>query len=295
MRILAVAALVVGFSLVGLAQQPRNAASLLRQTASPAPAAAQSLKFEAASIRLSAGPPTVSAGFQPGGRYTVTARISQLLLTAYPAANRQLVGAPGWVTQDWYDVAATAGREATRAEMQEMIRTLLIERFNLLAHEEVRDLPVFNLVLAREDGRLGPDMARSTLDCAEAEEQRRAGARPVASNGAPACGSGNTVSLADATPGGPQVRVISTVASGATIESLAGSLAGRAGRTIIDRTGLTGRFDYRLRYAFDTQQAGGDAPAIFTAVQEQLGLRLQPATAPLPVLIIDRIERPTEN
>ena len=284
MRFIALAALVVGSSVVGFAQQgtpPGNAAS-------------PTLAFEAASIKLNAGPPFIRSGFLPGGRYSITARVSQLLATAYPDVDRELIGAPDWVNRDSYDVIATAGRDATRAEMQEMIKALLIERFKLQAHVETRELPVFSLVLAREDGRLGPDIQRSTLDCARVEEQRRAGETPRAPNGSFACGSENTVGFAEV-PGGPRIRAMSTVASGASLARLADSLAGRAGRTIIDRTGLTGLFDYTLRYAFDAQQAGGDAPSIFTAVQEQLGLRLQPSTAPLPVLVIDRIERPTEN
>ena len=116
MRFIALAALVVGSSVVGFAQQgtpPGNAAS-------------PTLAFEAASIKLNAGPPFIRSGFLPGGRYSITARVSQLLATAYPDVDRELIGAPDWVNRDSYDVIATAGRDATRAEMQEMIKALLI-------------------------------------------------------------------------------------------------------------------------------------------------------------------------
>lgn len=285
MRIIALTLLLVGLS--GIEFPPQ---------AAQAPPVTPGLTFEVASIKLNTGTSRIGGqAFQAGGRYSSTTTVALLLLMAYPTQSREQVGVPAWVTEDRYDIVATAGREATRAEVIEMIKSMLIERFKLQAHVEMREEPVYNLVVAREDGRLGPDIERSTLDCEKVTEQRRNGEMPRAPNGSPACGSSNQANLAPGAPGAPQIRALSTTASGVSMAGLAGSLRLGAGRVVIDRTGLMGLFDYKLRYSADVQLTSADAPSVFTAVQEQLGFRLQPATAPITVLVVDHIERPTEN
>ena len=158
--------------------------------------------------------------------------------------------------------------------------------------------PVYNLVVAREDGRLGPDIAPSTLDCAKVAEQRRNGEMPLAPNGAPACGSSNQVRAAPgatSAAGALQFLARTTTASGVSMATIANTLSSGAGRIVIDRTGLMGLFDFKVRFASDLQQSNAETPSVFTAAQEQLGLRLQSSTAPVSVLVIDHIERPTEN
>jgi uncharacterized protein (TIGR03435 family) len=275
MRIIALVGLLLVSSIAGFAQR-----------AAPAPA------FEVASIKLNSGTTRIMGQpFQPSGRYAQTITVALLLAMAYPTMSRELVGAPGWVTQDRYDIVATAGREAKRAEMIEMIRALLIDRFQLQAHIEMREEPVFNLVVAREDGRLGPDIQPSTFDCDEIQKLRAAGGTPPrAANGTPACTTGGST-----TGAGNQVTAMTFRSGGTAIAGLASILQLPAGRIVFDRTGLTGLFEYTLTYATTLAQAREDVPSVFTAVQEQLGMRLVPATAPVTVLVVDRIERPTEN
>jgi uncharacterized protein (TIGR03435 family) len=144
-----------------------------------------------------------------------------------------------------------------------MLQSLLAQRFKLAVHYEKQNRPVYALVVARP-GRIGPGLTPSTRDCTAKESE---------------CG----MSL-----GGGTLRA---VGQPLTIISSAGR---PDGRVIVDKTGLTGRYDFTLRY---TLQPGpnDDTPSIFTAVEEQLGLKLVPDTAPLDVVVIDHIERPTED
>jgi uncharacterized protein (TIGR03435 family) len=167
-----------------------------------------------------------------------------------------------------------------------MLRSLLRERAALSAHYEDRDESVYFLMLARADRRFGSAMRVSPRDCAAAEAATREG-RPAppmvrAENGAPPCGTRST---------GAEF-----LAGGITMESLARNLSSRSGRIVIDRTGLDGYFELTLRYAEmgrDGTVVAPDLPSVFTALQEQLGLKLESGRAPVQTLIIDHIERPT--
>ena len=168
-----------------------------------------------------------------------------------------------------------------------MLRTLLEQRFHLLVHTEMREVPIYTLRLARTDGNLGPRLTRSTLDCA-ALLAGRDGAAP----------------LPPQADGRPTCRVSSSGRSfrggGSSIGVLAAILPQQVGRPVEDRTGLSGLFDFDLEFSaegrdLDAIPVGGDTPSIFTALQEQLGLRLESARAPLDVFVIDRVERPTDD
>jgi uncharacterized protein (TIGR03435 family) len=255
------------------------------------PAGSQTpLAFEAASIRRNVDNARGPTRFEPGRYVQTNAPIVRLLQMAYPTADRTVgpIGAPDWVLKEPYDIVATAGRRATQAEMEEMLRTMLRERFQLDARIEEREQDVFALVLARADGRLGADLQRSTVDCEQIAALVRAGQDPRAPNGAQACGVGGSTS------GTASGVTITRRGGGQSMASFAASLSSSAGRVVIDRTGLTGLFDYTLRHASTLSQAN-DAPSIFTALQEQLGLKLEPSTGQVPVLVVSRIERPTEN
>jgi uncharacterized protein (TIGR03435 family) len=164
-----------------------------------------------------------------------------------------------------------------------MLRTLLTERFTLAAHNETRERPVYALVLAREDRRFGPQLQKSPTDCATAK-------------GADACGS-------SVGPGFIRSR-------GRTMAQLAESLSrlsntgSSLNRLIVDRTGLEGQYDVTLKFTPENIPPGNvpgfpavdpNGPSIFTALQEQLGLKLDSQRAPVNVLVIDRADRPTEN
>jgi uncharacterized protein (TIGR03435 family) len=173
--------------------------------------------------------------------------------------------------RDPYDVTAVAGREIEWEELAPLMRNALTERFKLVARIEKRVRPVYALTRANPDGRLGPNL-RQTTDC-------------DARKGAAECRQGF----------GPG-RMEST---GFSMEGLALNLAYAAGRTVIDRTGLKGDYAFTLEYAVAPRggsvENAGDGPSVFTALQEQLGSTLQAEMAPLSVVVLDRIERPTPD
>jgi uncharacterized protein (TIGR03435 family) len=166
-----------------------------------------------------------------------------------------------------------------------MLRNLLIDRLKLAAHLEPREQPVYFLVMARPDRRLGPKIEPANRDCAAVAAASQAGVRPPTlappANGAPPCGT--------------QIDNGDMAAGGITLDVLARNLGLRAGRPVFDRTGLEGYYDLTLKFSRDQDAANPDAPSIFTALQEQLGLKLEPGRAPLQTLVIDHIERPNEN
>src|SRR5262249_41003653 len=144
---------------------------------------AQELKpsFEVASIKPNKAGPVVNsvAGVTAGGYMMRNGWIEMLITTAYPHINRtEILGAPESINSERCDINATAGRQTRSAEVQAMLRALLVERFQFVAHEESRDRPAYALKLARADGRLGPDLRRSTLDCAAIAAAKSAG-RPT--------------------------------------------------------------------------------------------------------------------
>ena len=231
-----------------------------------------------------------SVGERPGGVFMLSAMaIAPVIRTAYPAETSDLIGAPEWVSSEIYDLTARAGREVTREQMQAMLQSMLAERFKLAVHYEIQERPVYALVLARADGRLGPNLKRSELDCDAIQKARREGSAeppPATSNGAPACG----MSMQGST--GMEV-----LHGARPLAALASSLGTTPGRVVVDKTGLEGNYDVTLRYMPRPSQnpPPDEPPNIFTAVEEQLGLKLQADRAPLRVLVIDRIERPTDN
>jgi uncharacterized protein (TIGR03435 family) len=163
----------------------------------------------------------------------------------------------------------------------------------LATHVEKRIVPTFALVLARADGTLGPNLSRSSIDCSTAPLGPPAGARetPPSPGDAPTCGNRATRTSFSGT-GIPLDRVIRMI------------IAPRVQRLVVDRTGLTGTFDISLQFRGPEPRPGAglpvptpdpDLPPIETAIQEQLGLKLETIREPSDVLIIDHIERPTAN
>jgi uncharacterized protein (TIGR03435 family) len=228
---------------------------------------AQAPAFDVVSIKRSA-PSALSGrgGLQPGGRYVLAnGPIRILISVAYPTAE-EIIDAPDWVTFENYDVTAVGPPTATPNDVAVMMRSMLAQRFNLQARVETRVRPVYALTLARPDGRLGPNLRPSK--CTE----RDAGQTPCAAR----FGRG----------------VIS--AGGFSMEWLAMNLRSGAGRVVVDRTGLTGDFDFTLEYAFGSPspENAPDGPSLFTALEEQLGLKLEASQASVPVVGVERIARP---
>jgi uncharacterized protein (TIGR03435 family) len=183
-----------------------------------------------------------------------------------------------WIGSDRWDIVANALAGADRDQLRLMLRSLLSHRFQLMAQREVREVPAYALVVARADRRLGPQMRPSSADCAAlAAAFRASGATPGPN--APVCGRKSG-----------EGRIWGT---GILVSELIATLIPAAGRPVVDATGLAGRFDLDLKWTPDPLSAAG--VSLFTAIQDQLGLKLEPRPAPLDVLVIESAERPREE
>jgi uncharacterized protein (TIGR03435 family) len=247
-----------------------------------------SMRFEAASVRRAQANGAGMSMRWEGGRFVMTnGFVHSLIAAAYPSDTGELLGAPDWMSKETFDVVATTNVIPTLEQRQAMLRALLSERFKLTVHSEFAERDVYVMVLASTDGRLGPQLRRSPLDCAAfnaAREQRRSVEQlPAPSNGAPPCG----IRVTDA----------AMMAGGVPMSSLAGTISGAAGRKVIDRTGLDGYYEITLRFveASLSTQSDTDNVSIFSAVREQLGLRLEPRRERMSVVVLDRVERPTPD
>ena len=232
-------------------------------------------------------------GAQPGGRFVMVNGTAQTLISfAYNVRLDELiVGAPEWTRAETYDVNAKAPNPAPSLDqLRLMVRTLLRERFNLRATQTQEERPIYRLVLARADGRLGLKLHKAEIDCDVLRAHIAAGKAPPL-RPPPATGA--------VTPCTTRSRPASMESGGTTMAALATMLTGMVRRPVTDNTGLKGYFTYEIEYepiGFDEPHGEpSKLPSIFTALQEQLGLRLDAARAPVDVLVIDRIERPTPD
>lgn len=248
-----------------------------------------SSKFEVASIRPSADSraPTDSE-VQPSGRFVVTnTPLLNLIRVVFELQRHEAVlgeRLPSWVASDRWDIVgkgpAITDEAAQRPLLLTMMRNLLIERFKLVTRREVRDLPVYALVAARDDRRLGPQMRPSSADCAALLTAFRASGARLAPN-SPVCGL--------KTPRGQ------FWGTGIALLDFARALTPMTDRPVVDATGLSGLFDLELKWTPDGASGPTSGASLFTAIQEQLGLRLEPRRAPLNVLVIESAERPTPD
>ena len=262
---------------------------------SPAPA---EKSFEVATVKPNkTGDGRVMLGLQPGGRFTATnVPFRMLMRQAFNVQEFQIIGGPDWTGSERFDVVAKApdGETFTAETMRPMLRALLIERFQLAYRNETRDMPVYALIKARGDGRLGPNLKPSATDCTAVMRGRRGGGPPPAP---PQPGEKMECGFMIG-PGRMNV-------GGMPLSNLAQALSPMVGRIVLDRTELTGTFDYELTFA--PEALGGNppplvngapppvdpnAPTLFTALQEQLGLKLDSQRGPVPVIVIDRVEPP---
>jgi uncharacterized protein (TIGR03435 family) len=265
--------------------------------------------FEVATIKLNkSGDPGQFIRRQPGGRVTVTNMPARQLITfAYQLAQFQLIGGPAWITSDRFDMVAKLegdpefGPPGSGPDpIQRAMQTLLADRFQLKLHRESRDLDIYALVMAKPGGGPGPGLKKSDIDCAEIARGRRGQPPPQGPPPIPAGGGPIPCSIMG-TPG--IIRV-----GGFPISQITTMLGGMTGRMVVDRTGLTGNWEFVLTFA--PPQGGPppgaqlppgipapdpDAPSLFTALQEQLGLKLESTKGPVDVSVIDGVEHPTED
>jgi uncharacterized protein (TIGR03435 family) len=257
------------------------------------PAVAQSPtkpSFEVASVKPNKSDRRgMSWSAQPGGRFSATnISLAMIIRNAFGLQESQLVGVPDWGMSEGFDVVAKAeqefpGTNERPSVVQLMVQSLLEERFKLVSHRETRELPAYALVVARADGTLGPGLKQSDVDCLALAAARRAGAaappRPEPGQRRPC-----TMMMAGGT-----LRAASIPMS-----SLAATLSSPTQRMVVDRTGLKGNFDFDLSYSTEPS-ADTSSPSLFTALQEQLGLKLESVRVPTDVLVIDSVERPTPD
>jgi uncharacterized protein (TIGR03435 family) len=255
-------------------------------------------KFEVASIKPAA--PDARGMFirpSPGGRLEITNMpVKEMMVIAWKVQPFQISGGPPWFDTARYDIVAKAESKPKDGDLPLMLQSLLAERFHLELHKETKELPVYALVMAKSDGKLGPGLtpakegACTPFDPSKPPAQRAPG-QPFA------LGCGNL-----------QMGFRNMKAVAIPIANILPMFARLLGRTVIDKTGLTGNFDINLEWTPDESQAmqpPPDAPkpppsdnlgpSLFTALQEQLGLKLLSQKGPITVLVIDRVEKPTEN
>lgn len=247
--------------------------------------------FDAVSIKRStSASPGTTFGTAPGAGFSMTnGPAVAILLSAFPVPNREIIGLPDWARSERFDVVATAATRPSREDEEAMLRALLADRFTLRSHIEAREIPVFALVLAHPERPLPRTFVRLPVDCAaRIASIRRGESVPSITlpNGEEPCGYSMR--------GGAGVALTS---NGMTMARLADVLGGSgAGRVVVDHTGLAGDYAFTLTYDVPrTSDTSNDLPTLVTALQEQLGLKLESARAPVETLVIDRIERPTEN
>jgi uncharacterized protein (TIGR03435 family) len=298
-RLLAAA---VGMAVIGCLQT---------RAQSPAPASAPASAFEVVSIKPNhEASNKVMVRVTPGGRFeaqNITVRF--LLQDAFGVKDSQLVGAPGWVDSEHYNIEAkgedSAGgdepkggqsrldRDKQQAQFRLMLQAMLADRFKLVLHHETKELSEYALVAAKS----GPKLKETT---APAFDPATAGPLPQPGSNAPMPkGSIRMAGRGDLT------------VTGVDLERFADVLSRQLGQIVVDKTGLKGEYDFTLKWTPEEGQgqmfrgAGDPAkdgvpppeagPSIFTALQEQLGLKLESQKGPVDVLVIDHLEKPSEN
>src|SRR5688572_7464641 len=257
-------------------------------------------RFEVASIRaIDDGSGQVLMRMTPG-RFESSLPVGALLRRALQKPDYQIVGAPGWMDTQRYSIAAKPPEGVPPTAISVLLAKLLKDRFQLATHLETRELPIFNLVIARTDGRIGPDLKATSAECQATIAARLAAEKAAAGRGGPP----PLPSLPgpnDPLPCGflrsPPGLVAAT---GRTMAQIVPILSDLARRRVIDKTGLTGLYDFALKFAAETAGSavpGGlppgapppasdpDAPSFFTALEEQLGLKLENARGPVEVEI----------
>lgn len=251
-------------------------------------AAAQAPTFEAVSVKINtSGEQNSNFGGRPGGIQVRNNTLRSLIRNIWNLNALQIVGGPSWMDQTRFDILATAAGSPTRDQMIAMAKAMMADRFKLAVHTETRPIPVYALVLARPDGRLGPNLRPSSLTGCDSPTPRAPGTPPpppppqLDGVDIPACGTSTNSGILRA--------------GGIRLDAFTRNMANAAGRIIVDRTGLTGTFDMVLRFNPDPNNPASDLPTLFAAVQEQLGLRFDAQTAPTEVLVVDNAELPTEN
>ena len=267
-------------------------------------AAGQPPAFGVASVRRNVDGASTSFSPRANGQLIATnVPLRTLILRAYGLHDSQLIDAPEWTAVERFDVDARAEPAPSSPDaLMPMLRTLLGERFQLKVRTATQRLPAYVLMHARSDRRLGPQIRPTRADCSGgARVMTREELMAVAKEGWPPCGQVVTISFLTTSSDGTNLSKIRVRRSGVTLPDFATFLQGQVGRPVVDRTGVEGLFD--VEYSFAAQPpgpstelaAGANVPPILVALEEQLGLKLESERAQVPVLIVESVDRPSQN
>src|ERR1035438_637147 len=278
-------------------------------------------------VRMSGGPGTPD----PGQLTYTNVSLKNVLTSAYDVKEYQING-PNWLDRERFDIVAKIPQGATKEQFQQMLQNLLVERFKLALHHETKELPMYALVV----GKGGPKLKESVDDDATAASGAAPPPLPpppgsdggpvrmkIGADGMPqlppGMGKNGMMMMMMNGNGGPRMHL---VGNGQPVSALLDMLANQLGRPVVDETGLKAKYDITLDFAPDRREGpmgmmhppppehdgalGGGGPmasasdiggpTIFTALQEQLGLKLEQRKGPVDLLVIDRLEKvPTEN
>ena len=272
---------------------------ILLMTSAVVVAAQAPPSFDAASVKLNTSSDwRKSIGPAPGGRFIATNNtLRDLLPFAFGVpqimAGIRIIGGPKWIDEDRYDITATVRGGWTPQQMSDMLRAMLVDRFALVAHRETREMPTYALIVASPSPRLRrSEIDQAACDARRAAIQRREAVPPLVPSAKPVCPTGRS---------GPG----SITAIGWSLDALVTTLSAWVNRVVVDRTQLRGLFDFELTWTPDQSVRVPDdapplaidpnGPSIFTALQEQLGLKLESARGPVEVVVIDSVQRPNPD
>jgi uncharacterized protein (TIGR03435 family) len=232
----------------------------------------------------------------PGGRIdVVNVPIIDLIVNAWHVLPFQIFGAPSWVKTARYDISAKPEKPPKPSDVKLMLKALLMESFGLAVQRETRNLPIYALVIAEKDGKLGPSLTQSTEGSCTAHDPEMSSPVPV--------------------PGKPSSRWCGLLmmqprrlnGAGVSVSSLAEQLSLTTGRHVTDMTGLKGYYDINLQWTSDEGQlpipdqpkaaspSDPSGQSLFAALRGQLGVKLESTKGPVEVIVIDHVERPSPN
>jgi len=249
-------------------------------------------RFEVASVKPQRAPINAATlrgsgpRVMPGGVFNPTrTSVSSLLMFAYDLKPYQILGGPDWVRRDVFHIDARAGFNAPADQIKLMVQSLLEDRFKLITHREQRDMPYYALVIARPDGRLGPYLRSLPDDCtptAVAEARKQFPPRPR-------------------TDGGGLLDMQCATLSG-LVDMMSAMAMAESSLPIVDETNRSGKFVMEMRASSmvpspvaSVATSDPSLPSLTTALEEQLGLKLEERRGPVDVLVVDSVQQPTEN
>lgn len=220
--------------------------------------------FEVAAVKPNKSEgPKGALQLKPGSLTGTNVTLGQLMRFAYEVQESQLSG-PDWIKTEGYDIAARPAHDGTAGQLRLMLQTLLEDRFKLKLHRESKEMAVYYLIVADGGPKLRDPKEQEAFEAAAA---KRPPFRP---------GFGAMFSNKD-------------------LPGFAERLSRGIGRPVVDKTGIKGRYWFQLEWASDQDQPGSASPSLISAIQEQLGLRLEEHIRPVEVLIIDHVEKPSDN